>query len=105
MCIRDRITTDHECFGYIEALEKLQHGVKVLIREGSAAKNFETLISLLKDYPEQIMFCCDDKHPDNLIESHINDHVKRALKLGHDLYNVLRAASYNVIKHLSLIHI
>ena len=96
------ITTDHECFGYMEALEKLKHGVKVLIREGSAAKNFETLISLLKDYPEQIMFCCDDKHPDNLIESHINDHVKRALKEGHDLYHVLRAASYNVIKHYNL---
>lgn len=96
------ITTDHECFGYREALEKLQHGVKVLIREGSAAKNFETLIPLLKDYPEQIMFCCDDKHPDNLIESHINDHVKRALKHGHDLYNVLRASSYNVIKHYNL---
>ncbi len=96
------ITTDHECFGYMEALEKLQHGVKVLIREGSAAKNFETLISLLKDYPEQIMFCCDDKHPDNLIESHINDHVKRALNAGHDLYHVLRAASYNVIKHYNL---
>jgi adenine deaminase len=96
------ITTDHECFGYMEALEKLQHGVKVLIREGSAAKNFETLISLLKDYPEQIMFCCDDKHPDNLIESHINDHVKRALKEGHDLYHVLRAASYNVVKHYNI---
>lgn len=96
------IATDHECFGYKEALEKLQHGVKVLIREGSAAKNFETLISLLKEYPDQIMFCCDDKHPDNLIESHINDHVKRALKYGHDLYNVLRAASYNVIKHYNL---
>ena len=96
------ITTDHECFGYKEALEKLQHGVKVLIREGSAAKNFETLIPLLKDYPEQIMFCCDDKHPDNLIEAHINDHVKRALKHGYDLYNVLRASSYNVIKHYNL---
>jgi adenine deaminase len=96
------ITTDHECFGYMEALEKLQHGVKILIREGSAAKNFETLISLLKDYPEQIMFCCDDKHPDNLIESHINDHVKRALNAGHDLYHVLRAASYNVVKHYNL---
>ena len=96
------ITTDHECFGYKEALEKLKHGVKVLIREGSAAKNFETLIPLLKDYPEQIMFCCDDKHPDNLIESHINDHVKRALKHGHNLYDVLRAASYNVVKHYNL---
>jgi adenine deaminase len=96
------ISTDHECFGYIEALEKLKHGVKIMIREGSAAKNFETLIPLLKDYPEQIMFCCDDKHPDNLIESHINDHVKRALKHGHDLFDVLRAASYNVIKHYNL---
>lgn len=96
------ISTDHECFGYDEALEKLKHGVKIMIREGSAAKNFDTLIPLLKDFPEQIMFCCDDKHPDNLIESHINDHVKRALKEGHDLYNVLRAASYNVIKHYNL---
>jgi adenine deaminase len=96
------ITTDHECFGYMEALEKLRHGVKVMIREGSAAKNFETLIPLLKDFPEQIMFCCDDKHPDNLIESHINEHVKRALGHGHDLFDVLRAASHNVIKHYNL---
>ena len=96
------ITTDHECFGYIEALDKIKHGVKILIREGSAAKNFKTLISLLTDYPEQIMFCCDDKHPDDLIESHINHHVKRALREGHDLYNVLRAASYNVVKHYNL---
>jgi len=96
------ISTDHECFGYIEALEKAKHGVNIMIREGSAAKNFETLISLLKDYPDQIMFCCDDKHPDNLMESHINDHVKRALREGHDLFNVLRAASYNVVKHYKL---
>ena len=96
------ITTDHECFGYMEALEKLKHGVTIMIREGSAAKNFETLIPLLKDYPDQIMFCCDDKHPDNLIESHINDHVKRALKHGHNLFDVLRASSYNVVKHYNL---
>ncbi|MFY1046680.1 adenine deaminase [Chryseobacterium sp. GP-SGM7] len=96
------ITTDHECFGYTEALEKLKHGVKIMIREGSAAKNFDTLIPLLKDFPDQMMFCCDDKHPDNLIESHINDHVKRALKAGYDLFDVLRAASYNVIKHYNL---
>lgn len=96
------ITTDHESFGHTEALEKLKHGVKIMVREGSAAKNFDTLIPLLKDFPEQIMFCCDDKHPDNLIESHINDHVKRALKAGHDLYNVLRAASYNVVQHYNL---
>ncbi|WP_312076413.1 adenine deaminase [Chryseobacterium sp.] len=97
-----RISTDHECFGHTEALEKLKHGVKIMIREGSAAKNFDTLIPLLKDFPDQIMFCCDDKHPDNLIESHINDHVKRALKLGHDLYDVLRASSLNVVQHYQL---
>ncbi|WP_336732022.1 adenine deaminase [Chryseobacterium sp. VD8] len=96
------ISTDHECFGYQEALEKLEFGVKVMIREGSAAKNFDTLIPLLKDFPDQMMFCCDDKHPDNLLESHINDHVKRALDLGCDLYDVLRASSYNVVKHYNL---
>ncbi|MCF2218503.1 adenine deaminase [Chryseobacterium sp. PS-8] len=96
------ISTDHECFGYQEALEKLEFGVKVMIREGSAAKNFDTLIPLLKDFPDQMMFCCDDKHPDNLLESHINDHVKRALDLGYDLYDVLRTSSYNVVKHYNL---
>ncbi len=96
------ITTDHECFMHDEALEKLKHGVKIMIREGSAAKNFETLIPLLAEYPDQIFFCCDDKHPDNLIEGHINDHVKRALAKEYDLFNVLRASSYNVIKHYQL---
>lgn len=96
------ISTDHECFEYEEALEKLKQGVKIMIREGSAAKNFNTLISLLKDFPDQIMFCCDDKHPDNLIESHINEHVKRAIAAGYNVYDVLRASSYNVIKHYNL---
>ncbi len=96
------ISTDHECFLYIEALEKLQHGVKIMIREGSAAKNFEELIPLLTQFPDQIMFCCDDKHPDNLLQGHINEHVKRAVQLGYPLMDVLRAASYNVIKHYHL---
>lgn len=96
------ITTDHECFKYEEALEKLKHGIKIMIREGSAAKNFETLIPLLDHFPDQMMFCCDDKHPDDLIEGHINQHVKRALAKGHQLFDVLRASSYNVIKHYGL---
>lgn len=96
------ISTDHECFEYEEALEKLKQGVKIMIREGSAAKNFNTLIPLLKDFPDQIMFCCDDKHPDNLIESHINEHVKRAIAAGYNMYDVLRASSYNVINHYKL---
>ncbi|RAU82175.1 adenine deaminase [Pontibacter arcticus] len=96
------ITTDHECFTAEEALDKLAVGMKILIREGSAAKNFEALIPLLSDYPTEIMFCSDDKHPDNLVEGHINLLVKRALAKGHTLFNVLRAASINPVQHYKL---
>ncbi|PVY38540.1 adenine deaminase [Pontibacter virosus] len=96
------ITTDHECFTAEEALDKLAVGMKILIREGSAAKNFEALIPLLADYPEMIMFCSDDKHPDNLVEGHLNLLVKRALAKGHDLFHVLRAACLNPVEHYKL---
>ena len=96
------ISTDHECFTYDEALFKIQHGMKVLIREGSAAKNFEALIDLLNDYPDEIMFCSDDKHPDDLLLGHINLLVKRALAKGVDLFKVLQAACINPIKHYKL---
>ncbi len=74
------ISTDHECFTKEEALDKLKYGMKIIIREGSAAKNFEALIDLLNDYPEQIMFCSDDKHPDSLVEGHINQLCARAVE-------------------------
>lgn len=96
------MTTDHECFTKEEALDKLKYGMKILIREGSAAKNFEALIELLHDYPDMIMFCSDDKHPDNLVESHINELVKRALAKGIDLFKVLKAACVNPVKHYKL---
>ncbi|MBK0404061.1 adenine deaminase [Adhaeribacter sp. BT258] len=96
------MTTDHECFTKEEALDKLQYGMKILIREGSAAKNFEALIDLLHDYPDMIMFCSDDKHPDNLVESHINELVKRALAKGIDLFKILKAACINPVKHYKL---
>lgn len=96
------IYTDHECFTYEEAKNKLDHGMKILIREGSAAKNFEALIPLLAEYPEMIMFCSDDKHPDNLEEGHINQLVKRTLEKGHELFAVLRAASLNPKMHYNL---
>lgn len=96
------ISTDHECFRYEEALEKLQYGMKILIREGSAAKNFEALIPLLSLYPDQIMFCSDDKHPDDLIQGHINQLVHRALQKGHDLFDILQAACVNPVKHYGL---
>lgn len=97
------ITTDHECFTYDEAYEKLQLGLSyVLIREGSAAKNFEALIPLMSQYPNKLMFCSDDKHPDNLVEGHINQLVKRALTKGFALFDVLRAACLNPVLHYRL---
>jgi adenine deaminase len=96
------ISTDHECFTYEEAKFKLDHGMKVLIREGSAAKNFEALIDLLNDYPDDIMFCSDDKHPDDLLIGHINLLVKRALAKGIDLFKVLQAACVNPVTHYKL---
>ncbi|QJB40521.1 adenine deaminase [Chitinophaga oryzae] len=96
------ISTDHECFTLEEGKEKIDYGMHVLIREGSAAKNFEALIPLLHDHPEKIMFCSDDKHPDNLVEGHINQLVKRALGHGIDLFKVLRAACINPVLHYRL---
>jgi adenine deaminase len=96
------ISTDHECFTYEEALEKIGYGMKILIREGSAAKNFEALIPLLADYPNQIMFCSDDKHPDSLEEGHINDLCARAVAKGIDLFHVLQAACINPVKHYGM---
>lgn len=100
--IQAGISTDHECFTYEEALGKLQNGMKVIIREGSAAKNFEALIDLLPQYPQMMMFCSDDKHPDDLIEGHINQLVARALKKGYDLFDVLQVACLNPIAHYQL---
>lgn len=100
--IKAGISTDHECFTKEEALDKLKHGMKIAIREGSAAKNFEALIELLADYPKMIMFCSDDKHPDNLVEGHINQLVLRALAKGHDLFHVLQAACINPVEHYKL---
>lgn len=96
------MTTDHECFTAEEARDKLAAGMKILIREGSAAKNFDALIELLAEFPDKIMFCSDDKHPDNLVESHINELVKRALGQGHDLFHVLQAACVNPVQHYKL---
>lgn len=96
------ISTDHECFTAEEALDKLNCGMKILIREGSAAKNFEALIDLMHDHADDMMFCSDDKHPDNLEEGHINLLIKRALDRGIDLFKVLKAACVNPVEHYGL---
>jgi len=96
------ITTDHECYLLDEALDKLKYGMKILIREGSAAKNYETLHTLIPEYTDRVMFCSDDKHPNDLVEGHINDLVKRSLKYGYDLFDVLKCACVNPVEHYKL---
>ncbi len=97
------ISTDHECFTLEEALDKVECGMHILIREGSAAKNYKALHSLIKTHPQRVMFCSDDKHPHELVESHINALVKRSVnEHGYDLMDVLRAASLNPVQHYKL---
>ncbi len=96
------IYTDHECFTYEEALEKLQKGIKVIIREGSAAKNFEALIPLAHDHWENMMLCSDDKHPNDLAVGHINEAVARAVAKGIPLMKILRMTCINPIRHYGL---
>ena len=96
------ISTDHECFTLEEAMDKIAYGMKIIIREGTAAKNFETLNSLLTTHPEMCMLCSDDKHPDDLVVSHINKIVARAIEKGHNIFDVLRAATFNPVKHYNL---
>ncbi|RMG41464.1 MAG: adenine deaminase [Candidatus Dadabacteria bacterium] len=96
------ISTDHECFTKEEALSKIKAGMKILIREGSAARNFSALIELLDEYPDSIMFCSDDKHPDDLIAGHINSLLARAVAAGRDPLVALKAATVNPVQHYRL---
>lgn len=96
------ISTDHECFTAEEALDKLKYGMKIIVREGSAAKNFEALIGLLHTYPGMMMFCSDDKHPDSLAIGHINQLCARAVAKGIDIFKVLQAACVNPALHYKL---
>lgn len=96
------ISTDHECFTLDEALDKIKYGMKILIREGSAAKNYEALHPLFRSHPDMVMFCSDDKHPNDLVISQIDDHVRRSVKYGYNLFDILTAACVNPVMHYKL---
>jgi adenine deaminase len=100
--VKAGISTDHECFTLEEGMEKAALGMKILIREGSAARNFDTLAPLLKTYPELVMFCSDDRHPDDLAKRHVNDIARRAIQKGYDLLAVIKACTINPKKHYNL---
>ena len=93
------ITTDHECSSLEEALEKISGGMKILIREGSAARNLEVLAPLISYYPEKVMLCTDDLHPETLLRGHINKLVARLISMDYNLFDVVRAASVNTYEH------
>ena len=96
------ISTDHECFTAAEARDKLAAGMHILIREGSAARNFDALIELLPQHYARLMFCSDDKHPDTLLLGHINQLVVRAVALGYSVFDVLQVACLNPVAHYKL---
>jgi len=96
------ILTDHECFSCEEALEKIRFGMKILIREGSAAKNFEALSPLIEQCPQRVMFCSDDKHPNDLVLGHINQLVKRSIAKGYNIMKVLGCCTVNPVRHYNL---
>lgn len=96
------ISTDHECTTLEEAIDKLNAGMHIIIREGSAAKNYHALHSLIRSHPEMVMFCSDDKHPDDLIRGHINQMVTRSLDHGYNLMDVLAIACVNPVNHYQL---
>jgi len=96
------ITTDHECVDRDEALEKISLGMRVLIREGSAARNFDALAGLIDEHPAMCMLASDDLHPDRLAVGHVNLLVRRALARGSGLFDVLQAACVNPVRHYAL---
>jgi adenine deaminase len=96
------ITTDHECHTLQEAHDKIAAGMHILIREGSAAKNFPALHPLMTSHPERCMFCSHDKHPDDLIRGHINTLVQRSVALGYDIMDVLHVACLHPGHHYRL---
>ena len=100
--VKSGITTDHECFTIPEALDKINSGMFVQIREGSAAKNYHTLAPLLKTHAEHIMLCSDDKHPNDIAIGHMDAVIRRALSEGYDLMNILRACILNPVNHYQL---
>ena len=96
------ISTDHECVSIEDGRECVKNGMFLLIREGSAARNYEMLSPIIAENPELCMFCTDDCHPSDMVNGHINRLVSLSLGHGFDVFDVLRAASYNPVKHYNM---
>ena len=102
--IASGVSSDHECTSFQEALEKLTLGQYIQLREGTACKNLENLIGLIKEpYTSRLMFSTDDKHPSDLIkEGHIDHIIRKAIKFGADPISCYIIASFNPAIHYNL---
>jgi len=96
------ISTNHECLSRDEVVENIRAGMKVQLRKGSAADIFDTCIDLIDQYPDSLMLCSDDKHPDDLVRGYLNDMVRIAVARGIDIFNILKVASVNPVVHYGL---
>nr|WP_321406710.1 adenine deaminase [uncultured Carboxylicivirga sp.] len=97
------ISTDHECSTLQEAIDKIKLGMMIQIREGSAARNFESLHTLIRSYPDNVMLCTDDSHPDLIMElGHIDRLVRLALNKGYSIFEIYKAAVLNPVSHYKL---
>ncbi|MDI6644268.1 MAG: adenine deaminase [Methanobacteriaceae archaeon] len=91
------ISTDHECTQPQEAFEKRQMGMKIMLREGSSAKNLEDLLSVGGDF-----IVSDDKHPEDLLQGHLDVMIKKAVQLGLDPVKAIKMVTINPAQHYSL---
>ncbi|MCF8357528.1 MAG: adenine deaminase [Prolixibacteraceae bacterium] len=93
------ISTDHETTKLDEALEKIKDGMKIILRNSSASRDFLHLISLIETHPNKTMMCTDDCHPDDLEKGYINEMVKTAIEKGYNVFDVISIASKNAKDH------
>lgn len=96
------ISTDHECTTIEEAKEKISLGMKIIIREGTAARNLNALKGLIKSNPDMVMLCTDDLHPEILVKNHLNKIIAELIKEGFNMFDVIRSCTINPTQHYKL---
>src|SRR5437660_7465412 len=98
------VMSDHECSTLEEARQRIRHGMWLMIREGSAARNLDTLLPLVKElHPPRVFFVTDDRDPQDLTtRGHIASMVRRAIEMGLDPVEAIRLASLNTAQYFRL---
>ena len=100
--IQAGITTEHECTTLTEAKEKLSNGMKIMIKQGSYAKNLENIYPLAHKNADKCFLVSDDLHADDLLKGHMNVKLKKIINLGIDPIDAIKMATINPAKHYNL---